>query len=140
MLEIPGATETTLHSWISHAHGLVYGFVLVYRRSTGLGIGIQFPSTWHTCRFAVGTNVVTRKWSFMGMTYDPVTKDKYCFYDNEYTKMDTQSATQSAPKPLAFAGNTPFFLDNIFYFPKYSTGDEISAIYNLSKFFPLFFP
>lgn len=132
--EKPGSDDDTLHYLVSQADYLDYGIGIRYRHAHGILFDLQFPSAYHACSFYSSRHVPVRKWVFLGMTYDPVTTDSYCFYGNEYKKMSVLSQTQSAPKPFAFAGNIPFFLDNVFYFPKYSTADEISAIYNLSEF------
>ena len=79
---------------------------------------------------------ILRKWVFIGLTYDPVTKKAYTFMDDKYVQMASGSKHPDffPDRPLKFTGNSPYFVDNVFYLPKYSTADEVNAIYQLSKF------
>ena len=84
----------------------------------------------------VPTNM-NRSWIFVGFTYDPVTQKAYAFLDNQYTEMTKDSSPaekSSATKSQWFGGHAPFLVDNVFYFPKFSTAEEISAIYETSMF------
>lgn len=85
----------------------------------------------------VGENIdrILREWVFIGLTYDPVSGKTYTFMDDKYVEMSYGETLNIAPnRPLSFTGNAPYFVDNVFYFPKYSTADKINAIYQLSKY------
>ena len=77
---------------------------------------------------------MNRSWMFVGFTYDPITQKPYAFLNNQYTEMPVgANYIQTEPeKSLWFGGHAPFLIDNIFYFPKFSTAEEISAIYEMS--------
>ena len=73
---------------------------------------------------------------FVGITYDPLNQKVYAFLNNQYTELTEYQTDQNQIDPgksLSFGGNAHFLIDNVLYFPKFSTAEEISAIYKMSK-------
>ena len=135
MFEIVGSSDTASHYLISQSNNLYYGIKIFYRRLNGVSFTLDFKTEYRGCSFNENIKIPTRGWVFIGLTYDPSTTKSYCFYEKDYKEMSVHFYGQNPPpKALAFAGNGPFFVDNIFYFPKYSTADEVSAIYDISEF------
>jgi len=75
-----------------------------------------------------------RRWTFLAITYDPETLKAYCAVNQEYSEMSPRATNQSPPNPFKFGGSGKFFLDDILYIPKFSTEEEMSTIFNNSKF------
>ena len=103
--------------------------------------GIQYyfekeTSVFHTTLVDGVAAKINRSWIFVGFTYDPVTQKPYAFLNNQYTEFSllTTSSQSNPGKSLSFGGHSPFLIDNVFYFPKFSTAEEISAIYETSMF------
>ena len=135
MFEIVGSSDTASHYLMSQSNNGYYGIKISYQRSSGIVLTVDFPTESRECDFNENIKIPTRGWVFIGLTYDPSTTKSYCFYEKDYKEMSVSGTAQNPPaKALAFAGNGPFFVDNIFYFPKYSTADEVSAIYDISEF------
>jgi len=84
----------------------------------------------------------SRAWTFLAITYDPTsTKKLYAAVDAEYIdEFTTVSVNQVTPRVFSFGVNTGemFMLDDIVFIPKSSTEQELSAIYNSSKFVLLY--
>ena len=136
MFDIVGSSDTLFHYLVSQTHDTdSTGFVISYQRSPGITLTLEFSTAYRLCNFKENIKIPTRGWVFIGLTYDPSTTKSYCFYNEDYKEMSVSGLAQGPPaRALAFAGNGPFFVDNIFYFPKYSTAAEVSAIYDLSEF------
>ena len=109
--------------------GIGFGF----RKTTGIGIDLDFTSGLYNMR-PPGENAF-QKWVFVGVTYDPITDGVYSFTgENSYLQGSMMSMTMTQPQyDLGFSGLGAFFVDNVFYFPKYSTADEVKILYNISK-------
>ena len=114
------------------------GIGIGFRTTTGIGINLDL-TTGYTMMRPTGENAF-RKWVFVGVTYDPTTDKIYSFTgENSYLEGTTTSQSMTQPtKDLGFSGLGAFFVDNVFYFPKYSTADEVKILYKLSKIISLF--
>ena len=125
------------HILATQCYGNSYGFCIIFQQNKRFFLLFELDTIYFRADFLDLENIkrINREWVFIGFTYDPSTSKAYTFFDEKYVEMakTNQPSTNHGPAPFHFEGNAPFFVDNIFYFPKYSTTDEVSAIYNLSK-------
>jgi len=79
----------------------------------------------------------SRRWQFIGLTYDPVTEQPYVRCNDYQIAINPQSDTSSTAAGFGFGhhAESTFLLDDIVYIPKFSSGSAFSFIQNKSKFF-----
>jgi len=126
-------SDTDYHHLLAQNRDGHCGIGFGFRKTTGIGVELGFTSGIYRIR-PPGENAF-RKWVFVGVTYDPITGGVYSFTgENTYVQASLTSQSMVQPQyDLGFSGLGSFFVDNVFYFPKYSTADHVKILYNLTK-------
>ena len=77
---------------------------------------------------------ISRRWVFMGITFDASTNKYYCLLDE--TRFDASIAAVNQPnqRDFNFEARRTYLIDDLIYLPKYVTSDESMVIYNQSTY------
>ena len=113
--------------------------IIIAASTNGLKLDIEFQSIVYS--YGSPTTFLEdkfREWNFLAITYNPTsTKKVFGAVNNEYIDQFTilSISTQGKEQKTTFGRDQGqlFMLDDIVFFPKYSTERELSAIYNSSK-------
>ena len=123
--------ETAHSTIINQDYGQVAGIAVHFGKD--IFGSLQLTDRYFLCtRWPVEPDHYLR-WHFYAVTYDPATDNAWCILDTELRQMTITTYSQSQPPALKFGGGQPFFIDDIVYYPKFSTAEMIEAVYNQSK-------
>jgi len=147
------ATGMTLSFWVRCLRGFANVNQIIGIMSQGTGthqgleivadfknkefaISLELPSTHWFCRFQNVPTEFYQNWMFVSYTYDKSTQKLVCFLNERRLEVTTATLTSSrSPSPRALFGSIEkYLLDDVFFVPKFSTDDMISAYYNSTKF------
>ena len=75
-----------------------------------------------------------KQWHFLAISYNPNDQKIYCALNKNYiVSSNPASASQSIGLPFQFGGGHLFYIDDVFYYPKFSTHDMMLKVYERSK-------
>jgi len=81
----------------------------------------------------VNAEQFSRRWTFIALTYDPVTDKAYARCNYVHIEMTPQVYSSTVTGDFWFGGPKKFLLDEVFYLSKFSNEQALSTIQNTSK-------
>ena len=126
--DLNGVTEIMIQG-----AGGAAGVNIVVVSSTQLCIEIELNTYyWRLCHNSI-PQTVFREWFFLSVLFDPTTSALVSFLNEKRVVGSTTNRIMGTAHQLLFGGNQKFLLDDVLFFPKFSTDEMISTFYNTSK-------
>ncbi|XP_066927129.1 uncharacterized protein [Clytia hemisphaerica] len=107
--------------------------------NSDIRLHIETSSTRHMCTLPFATYKPNwfKEWTFIAVTWDPTNRKWECIMDNHIIQITSSSVTSSSNGPIVFGNQgsdeTKFLMDDVVYYPMYSTPEMISAVMDLTK-------